>query len=34
MAIHDDITGTIGDTPVVRMRRIAPAHVALYAKVE
>ena len=34
MAIFDDITATIGDTPVVRLRRIAPAHVTLYAKVE
>src|SRR5688500_4648 len=34
MAVFDDITGTIGDTPVVRLQRIAPAHVTLYAKVE
>ena len=34
MAIHDDITGTIGDTPIVRLQRIAPAGVTLYAKVE
>ena len=34
MTLHDDITGTIGDTPVVRLQRIAPAHVTLYAKVE
>lgn len=34
MAIHEDITATIGDTPIVRLRRVAPAHVALYAKVE
>ena len=34
MALHDDITATIGDTPIVRLQRIAPAHVSLYAKVE
>ena len=34
MAIHDSILDTIGHTPVVRLHRIAPAHVALYAKVE
>ncbi len=32
--IHDDITSTIGNTPIVRLNRIAPAHVELYAKVE
>ena len=30
----DSILDTIGRTPVVRLHRIAPAHVALYAKVE
>jgi cysteine synthase A len=34
MAIHESILDTIGRTPVVRLHRIAPAHVALYAKVE
>jgi cysteine synthase len=34
MAIHDSILDTIGRTPVVRLHRLAPAHVALYAKVE
>ena len=34
MALHDDITATIGDTPIVRLQRIAPAHVSVYAKVE
>ncbi|HEU4813555.1 MAG TPA: cysteine synthase A [Xanthomonadaceae bacterium] len=34
MTIHDDITSTIGDTPIVRLHRIVPAHVTLYAKVE
>lgn len=32
--IHDSILDTIGHTPVVRLPRIAPAGVALYAKVE
>jgi cysteine synthase len=31
--IHDSILDTIGHTPVVRLHRIAPPHVALYAKV-
>ena len=34
MAIHDSILDTIGRTPVVKLHRIAPAHVELYAKVE
>jgi cysteine synthase A len=34
MAIYDSILDTIGDTPVVKLNRIAPAHVSLYAKVE
>jgi cysteine synthase A len=34
MAIHDSILDTIGGTPVVRLHRVAPAGVALYAKVE
>ncbi|MET0717942.1 MAG: cysteine synthase A [Pseudoxanthomonas sp.] len=34
MAIYDSIIDTIGRTPVVRLHRIAPSHVALYAKVE
>lgn len=32
--IHDSILDTIGRTPVVRLHRIAPGHVELYAKVE
>ena len=32
--IFDSITDTIGRTPIVRLNRIAPDHVALYAKVE
>ncbi len=34
MAIYDSILDTIGRTPVVRLHRVAPAHVELYAKVE
>ena len=32
--IHDSILDTIGHTPVVRLHRIAPANVTLFAKVE
>ncbi|ROU04802.1 cysteine synthase A [Lysobacter enzymogenes] len=32
--IYDSILQTIGRTPVVRLHRLAPAHVTLYAKVE
>ena len=32
--IYDNILGTIGRTPVVRLNRIGPKHVTLYAKVE
>lgn len=34
MAIYDSILDTIGRTPVVRLHRVAPRHVQLYAKVE
>ena len=34
MAIYDSILDTIGRTPVVKLHRVAPAHVELYAKVE
>ena len=34
MAIYDSILDTIGHTPVVRLHRIAPKHVTMYAKVE
>ncbi|MFC7301801.1 cysteine synthase A [Cognatiluteimonas weifangensis] len=34
MAIHDSILDTIGRTPVVRLQRLAPPGIALYAKVE
>ncbi|NUS38704.1 MAG: cysteine synthase A [Lysobacter sp.] len=34
MALHDSILDTIGNTPVVRLHRIAPPNVSLYVKVE
>lgn len=32
--LYEDITETIGRTPVVRVRRVAPDHVRLYVKLE
>lgn len=32
--LHDSITDLIGGTPIVRLRRMAPSHVDMYAKVE
>lgn len=32
--IYDNILGTIGNTPVVRINKIAPKHVTMYVKVE
>jgi cysteine synthase len=32
--IHNDISQTIGRTPVVRINRLAPAHVTMYVKLE
>jgi cysteine synthase A len=32
--IHDSILGTVGDTPIVRINRLAPAGVTMYAKLE
>ena len=34
MPIYDSILDTIGRTPVVKLHRVAPKHVTLYAKVE
>ena len=34
MALYDSILDTIGNTPIVKLHRLAPAHVSLYAKVE
>ena len=32
--IHDSILDTIGDTPIIKLHRLAPKHVDLYVKVE
>lgn len=32
--IYDNILETIGDTPIIRLHRIAPGHVDMYVKVE
>jgi len=32
--IHDDILGTVGNTPIVRINKLAPKGVAMYAKLE
>lgn len=32
--IYENILDTIGNTPIVRLHRIAPAHITLYTKVE
>src|ERR1043165_9793090 len=32
--IHESILGTIGNTPVVRINRLAPEHVTIYVKCE
>ena len=32
--IYDSILGTIGRTPIVRINRLAPAHVTMYVKCE
>ena len=34
MAIHNSILDTIGSTPIVKLHRVAPAHVSMYVKVE
>ncbi len=34
MALYDSILDTIGGTPIVKLHRVAPKHVTLYAKVE
>ena len=34
MNIHDNILSTIGNTPVVKINRLAPDHVNLYVKIE
>ena len=32
--IHENILGTVGDTPIVRINTLAPAHVRMYVKLE
>jgi cysteine synthase A len=32
--IYDDILGTIGNTPIVRLNRTGPGHVTIYVKIE
>ncbi len=34
MNTHDSILGTIGNTPVVKINKLAPDHVNLYVKIE
>src|SRR5690242_18700268 len=34
MSLHESILDTIGGTPIVKLHRLAPAHVTLYAKIE
>ena len=34
MKIHDNILGTIGNTPIVKINKLAPTHINLYAKIE
>jgi len=34
MALYDSILDTVGRTPIVKLNRIAPEHVTVYAKVE
>ena len=34
MKIHDNILGTIGNTPIVKINKLGPSHVNLYAKIE
>src|SRR6187549_1954681 len=34
MALYDSILDTIGNTPIVKLQRLAPKHTTIYAKVE
>ena len=34
MSLYDSILDTIGNTPIVKLQRIGPAHATVYAKVE
>jgi cysteine synthase A len=32
--IHGDILDTIGNTPIIRINRLAPSHVMMYVRCE
>jgi cysteine synthase A len=34
MALYNSITDTIGNTPIIKLNRLAPAHASVYVKVE
>ena len=34
MALHNSITDTIGNTPIIKLNQLAPAHASVYVKVE
>ena len=34
MQIYDNVLGTIGKTPVIKINKLAPDHVNLYVKME
>ena len=34
MALYNSITDTIGNTPIIKLNRLAPAHVSVYVKAE
>ena len=34
MALHDSILDTVGNTPIVKLARLSPAHATVYVKVE
>ncbi|MDE2382446.1 MAG: cysteine synthase A, partial [Xanthomonadaceae bacterium] len=34
MALYNSITATIGNTPIIKLNRLAPAHVSVYVKAE
>ena len=34
MAIHDSILDTVGNTPIIKLRRLAPQHATVYVKAE
>ena len=34
MALYDSILDTIGNTPIVKLQRLAPSHATIYVKVE